>query len=141
MATSSISLYIAESLKPVRDFFLVMFFFSVGANLNLEYLKEVIVAALFLALILLIIKPIIFRLLLKQVSESKEMSWEIGFRLGQTSEFSLIIAYVALNAGLIGVSASNLIKTATILSFIASSYFVVIKYPTPVALSDAMRRD
>lgn len=32
LAASPVSVYIAESLKPVRDFFLVLFFFSVGGG-------------------------------------------------------------------------------------------------------------
>src|SRR3990167_2833677 len=37
LAASPVAVYIAESLKPIRDFFLVIFFFSVGANFNLNY--------------------------------------------------------------------------------------------------------
>ncbi len=36
MATSPIAQYIAENLRPLRDFFLVMFFFSVGAASSLR---------------------------------------------------------------------------------------------------------
>jgi Kef-type K+ transport system membrane component KefB len=57
IAISPISLYIAESLEPVRDFFLVMFFFSVGASFNLHYLPSVALPAIILAGIMLIIKP------------------------------------------------------------------------------------
>lgn len=141
LASSPISLYIAESLKPVRDFFLVMFFFSVGASFNLSYFSSVIVPALILMLLLFAIKPITYRILLHQVKESKQVAWEVGARLGQISEFSLIIAYVGLEGKLIGGSAANLIQAATILSFIVSSYLVVLRYPTPVALSDRLRRD
>ena len=61
IATSAISIYIAECLKPIRDFCLVLFFFSVGANFNLNYLPVVALPALSLAVLLLILKPIIFR--------------------------------------------------------------------------------
>lgn len=141
LASSPISFYIAESLKPVRDFFLVMFFFSVGASFNLEYLPTVIIPALILLITLFIIKPITFRFLLSQVQETKAVAWEVGARLGQISEFSLIIAYVALQSRLIGVEAASLIEATTILSFIVSSYWVVLRYPTPVAMSDRLRRD
>ncbi|MDF1654330.1 MAG: cation:proton antiporter [Coxiellaceae bacterium] len=141
IASSPISIYIAESLKPVRDFFLVMFFFSVGASFNLKYLPLVIFPAIILAVVLLVIKPIVFHFLLKRVGEPKHVSWEVGVRLGQISEFSLIIAYVGLDTSLIGATAAYLIQAATIISFIVSSYYVVMKYPTPVATSDKLRRD
>ena len=141
LATSPLSVYIAESLKPVRDFFLVMFFFSVGAAFDLKYLPTVIIPAVILMVLLLAIKPVTYRYLLGWVGESKQVAWEVGVRLAQISEFSLIIAYAGLSSHLIGSSAAYLIEAATILSFIVSSYWVVMKYPTPVAMSDRLRRD
>ena len=141
LAASPISVYIAESLKPVRDFFLVMFFFSVGALFNLSYLSQVIVPAMLLALILFAVKPICYRFLLAKVGETKQVAWEVGTRLGQISEFSIIISVVALETHIIAPAASYLIQAATIISFVLSSYMVVMKYPTPVSLSDQLRRD
>lgn len=141
IAASPISLYIAESLKPLRDFFLVLFFFSVGASFNLHFFPTIAIPALILAVVLLIAKPIVFQFLLTKVHETKHVSWEIGVRLGQVSEFSLLLAYVAANGALIGDSASYLIQATTLLTFIASSYLVVLRYPTPVALSEKLRRD
>jgi predicted Kef-type K+ transport protein len=57
------------------------------------------------------------------------------------SEFSLLVAVVALNVGVISDKASYLIQAATIITFIASSYYIVLRYPTPIAVSDRLRRD
>lgn len=141
LASSPISLYIAESLKPLRNFFLVMFFFAVGAGFNLNYLPQVIWPAVILVILLMLIKPVTYRVLLHQVNETKQVSWEVGVRLAQISEFSLIIAYVGLDSKLLGSSAAYLIEATAILSFIISSYWVVMRYPTPMALSDRLRRD
>lgn len=141
LAASPVSLYIAESLKPVRDFFLVMFFFSVGASFNLHDFPQVIGPAILLAGLLMVIKPVAYRFLLHFVGESKQVSWEVGARLGQVSEFSLIIAFVAESSHLLGTMAVNLIQAVTMLSFLISSYWVVMRYPTPVATSDRLRRD
>ena len=53
----------------------------------------------------------------------------------------MIIAYVGMDSKLIGAPAAYLIEAASILTFIVSSYYVVLRYPTPVALSDKLRRD
>lgn len=141
IAASPIALYIAESLKPVRDFFLVLFFFAIGASFNLSFLGTVIVPAMVLAVIFMFIKPVAFRFLLAQGNEDKSVAWEVGIRLAQVSEFSLLIAYLAQNTGLISTQASYLIQATTIITFIASSYIVVLRYPTPMATSDKLRRD
>ena len=141
IATSPISQYIAANLKPLRDFFLILFFFAVGARFDLGMLAAVWRPALALALLVLILKPVVYRYLLKGVSERRELAWDLGFRLGQASEFSLLIAYIALDAGLIVAHTSLTIQAATIITLLVSSYIVVFNYPTPIAISERLRRD
>jgi Kef-type K+ transport system membrane component KefB len=57
LTTSPIALYIADRLRSIRDFCLVLFFFSIGANFNLDYLSAIIVPALVFSTILLLAKP------------------------------------------------------------------------------------
>ncbi|AQQ67795.1 sodium:proton antiporter [Microbulbifer agarilyticus] len=141
LATSPISQYIALSLKPLRDFFLILFFFSLGAQFNLDMVPEIAVPALVAASAVLIIKPVVFRYLLGQQSERKILAWDIGFRLGQISEFSLLIAFLAASQQLIGSKASHLIQATAILTFLVSSYIVVLNFPNPIAIKDHLRRD
>jgi Kef-type K+ transport system membrane component KefB len=141
IATSPISQYIAVNLKPLRDFFLILFFFSVGARFDLGMLNTVLLPTLVLSALVLGLKPVVYRFLLKGVSEKKPLAWDIGFRLGQASEFSLLIAYVALGGMLITEQASMLIQATTIITLLASSYIVVLNYATPIAVRDSLRRD
>lgn len=141
IATSPISQYIAVNLKPLRDFFLILFFFAVGARFDMTMLQLVWLPALVLATLVLAVKPAAYRWLLKGVSEKRTLAWDLGFRLGQASEFSLLIAYVAASAALISEKASLLIQATTIITLVASSYIVVLNYPTPIAISDRLRRD
>jgi len=141
LATSPIAFYIAESLKPLRDFFLVMFFFSLGAGFDLSVLLVIWVPALVLATLMMLIKPWGFRFFLQLIGEKPALSMEVGVRLGQVSEFSLLIVVLALESGMMSNQASYLVQAATLLTFVASTYFVVLNYPTPVAISDRLRRD
>ena len=141
IATSPIAMYIANHLKPLRDFFLVLFFFSVGAEFQLAMLPQVLVPALLMATLVLLLKPVVFRILLTRVSEAGNDAWEVGYRLGQISEFSLLIAFVASASQLIDARTSLLIQATAILTFLISSYLVVFKYPTPIAVSNRLRRD
>ena len=141
IATSPIAQYIATSLKPLRDFFLILFFFSIGASFNLALVGLIAIPAVILALLVLSLKPIIFRFLLSHISESPAIGWEVGFRLGQISEFSLLIAYIAAGSMMIGEEASHLIQATAILTFLLSSYIVIFNFPSPIAVSDKLRRD
>ncbi len=141
IATSPIAQYIAVNLKPLRDFFLILFFFTVGARFEWALLGSVLLPTLVLSVLVLGVKPVVYRFLLKGMSEKRTLAWDLGFRLGQTSEFSLLIAYIAVANTLIGQSASLLIQATTIITLLVSSYIVVLNYPTPIAISDDLRRD
>jgi len=141
LASHPIAMFISESLKPLRDFFLVVFFFTLGAAFDLNALPAVAGSAVVLALGALLLKPLVFRVLLVRTGEPAGLSWEMGVRLGQVSEFSLLVAFVAQQSGVISPTAAYLVQLTTLLTFIASSYYIVMRYPTPIAVSDRLRRD
>lgn len=141
VASNPISAYIADSLKPLRDFFLVIFFFSIGASFNFDYFSAVYIQAGILAGFMLLAKPVIFNLLLRYSGEVNSVSWEIGVRLGQMSEFSLLVVYMALKTGLIDETTTYMAEAAVIATFIVSCYWTVLKYPTPLASDAKLRRD
>ncbi len=141
VASNPISLYIAYSLKPLRDFFLVLFFVSLGAGFDLRILPGIWMGALGLAALMLVLKPLVFRALLGRLSETPALAWDVGLRLGQNSEFSLLIVYMAAAYGLIGKEASHLVQATAIITFLLSSYVVVLRLPNPIAISDRLRRD
>ncbi len=141
LASSPIALFITERLKPLRDFFLIIFFFSLGAGFNMSVINEIYIPALILAAMVLVFKPLVFAWLLQKQGEKKYISFETGFRLGQISEFSLLIAVLAVESGFIDDKTSYLIQLATLITFAVSSYIIVMKYPTPISVSDRLRRD
>ncbi len=141
LATSPISQYIALNLKPLRDFFLILFFFALGAQLNIDLLPSVIWATLMFAIALLTLKPLIFYGLLRRHSERKALAWDISFRLGQISEFSLLITLLAISQGFLGERAAVVIQSAAIITFIVSSYIVILNFPNPIAVKESLRRD
>ncbi|MFL0806587.1 MAG: cation:proton antiporter [Oceanobacter sp.] len=141
LATSPIAQFIAISLKPLRDFFLVMFFFALGAGFDLSMLSSIALAATVLATLILVIKPVTFRILLGRFSERKPLAWDIGMRLGQISEFSLLVAFVAVESALLSTQGSLLIQATAIITFVVSSYVVVFNCPNPIAVKESLRRD
>lgn len=141
LASNPIAFYIAESLKPLRDFFLVIFFFTIGAGFNFDYLSAVIIPACILAALILLLKPLVFNWLLYRSGEVKSVSWEIGVRLGQMSEFSLLVIYLALEKNLVPPLVVYMAEAAIILTFIVSCYWTVLRYPTPLAVTEKLRRD
>ncbi|MEE9342173.1 MAG: cation:proton antiporter [Gammaproteobacteria bacterium] len=141
LATEPISRFIADNLRPLRDFFLIFFFFTLGAGFDLTGMSGILLPAFILAMTSLILKPIVFRYLWMMEGETPLISKEIGIRLGQISEFSLLIVFMAYETGVIGNEVSYLLQMATILTFIFSSYYIVAHFPTPMGTSARLRRD
>ncbi len=141
LASSPISQFIALNLKPLRDFFLILFFFTLGAQLNVGVLSTIILPLVVLTAIVLLGKPVVFRFLLHRMSESNHLAWDIGYRLGQISEFSLLVTFIAQSSGLLSERASVLVQSTAIATFAISSYIIVFNFQNPIAVSDRLRRD
>ncbi len=141
LAASPLSTFIAESLKPLRDFFLVLFFFALGAQFDLHMMGNLLLPAVLLAGSLLVSKPLLFRWLLRRNDEMPEKALEIGFRLGQVSEFSLLISVLASSQGMISDDAAYLIQSTVLITFLVSPYLIVLRYPTPIGPNEKLRRN
>ena len=137
LANSSAAQLVASTLEPLQDFFLVLFFFYVGTTVDPALLWSVAWQVGLLALVCVLIKPLVFRCLIGWCGEDRQTSWEVGYRLGQNSEFSLLILYVA--ATQMSDRASLTVLGATVLTILISSYVVVFNFKNPIALSHRLR--
>ncbi|MDD3374329.1 MAG: cation:proton antiporter [Candidatus Omnitrophica bacterium] len=141
LAQHPIARFIADKLRPLRDFFLVLFFFALGAEFNLSIISKLFIPAFILAFVFIISKPYIFKRMLMLSGEQKSFATEAGIRLGQLSEFSLLVSLLALSIHHISIEASQFIQLVTIITFVVSSYYVVYRYKTPIGTTQKMFKD
>jgi hypothetical protein len=74
-------------------------------------------------------------------SQAARPSRELGPRIVQSSEFSILVAYLALSVGMLSTDTAMFIQLATIVSFIVSTYWIVLKYPTTIAVNARLCQD
>lgn len=141
IATNPVSLYIADSLRHIRDFFLVIFFFAIGAKMDLTVVSAVLLPAVCLAALMLTLKPLIYARLFRWNQEPPDVALEAGVRLGQMSEFSLLMVVMAGQVGIASMKTQSLISLATVISLIGSTTWIMFNYPSPIAVKDSLRRD
>jgi len=141
LATLPVTRVIAVSMHPIRDFFLVIFFATLGAKLPLDNLSGSAYAAIVFMTIAVVAKPLIYRVLLQGQSESKALAWDIGIRLGVLSEFSLIIVFLATDRGLLSDRAAISLQLATIASMVVNTYCVTNFLPSPLAQKSHLKRN
>jgi Kef-type K+ transport system membrane component KefB len=133
IASSKVALVIAEHLKPLREFFLILFFFAVGSKLDFRFEPRLLLASLILGGILVPLKVGVFRLAFKKTDESLGLQKELSLRLAQSSEFSILVAFSALSIGVMSKEVAMVIQITTVVTFIVSTYWVVFKYKTPIS--------
>ena len=141
LASSPASEFFAEKLKPVRDFFLVLFFFALGAGLSRADFESTFLEALLLAFLLVLIKPLVFSWLFSKQGESRRQAKEVGIRLGQAGEFGILLGLTALDSDIISTEANSLIQLTIVLSIILSSLFISRNFPTPGSARTKLRKD
>ena len=141
LARSPLSYFLSEQLKPFRDFFLVFFFFVLGARFDPAAARAVVLPALLLCILTMAAKYGCFRFLFRKAGETKSFAHETGARLAQASEFSLILVLAEYRAGLLNEAGFQLVQLVTFFSLILSSYFVVARFPSPLASNPKLKQD
>lgn len=115
---------IGARLKPLRDFFVILFFISLGEHLLLGNLINVILPAIALSLVVLIIKPLAVMLSLGLLGYTRRTSFKTGINLSQVSEFSIILIVLAASTGLISSELTAVITLVALITITVSTYFM-----------------
>ncbi|ABR55119.1 sodium/hydrogen exchanger [Methanococcus vannielii SB] len=115
---------IASKLRPLRDFFLILFFVVLGVQMTFESSGMLIITAIILSIFVLIGNPIIVMILMGFFGYTKKTSFLAGLTVAQISEFSLIVATMGLRNGHISEEIISMITLVGILTIAGSSYFI-----------------
>lgn len=115
---------IGARLKPLRDFFVILFFISLGEHLRLDSLGTAIIPAIGLSLIVMILKPLVVMLTLGLFGYTRRTSFKTGINLSQISEFSIILIVLAASSGIIGGSAVSVITLVALITITLSAYLM-----------------
>ncbi len=126
LASLPYSSEMASRLKPLRDFFIVIFFITLGQAMTPGKLMDVFPYALTLSLIVLIFKPITVLISMGSLGYTKRASFKAAVSMSQVSEFSLVFLAAALASGFVSETASTTITLVALITFAASTY--LIKY-------------
>ena len=130
LASSPYHLQIQGKIKPLRDFFLTLFFVYLGLQTKVSDFVGAWPAILLFTLFALVLKPIIYLLLLGIFGFRKHTLFQTSLNLSQISEFSLVVLLVGVNEGLASPLALSVMAAVAVLSIICSS--ITIAYSKPL---------
>jgi Kef-type K+ transport system membrane component KefB/voltage-gated potassium channel Kch len=116
---------IASRMKSLKDFFIILFFVSLGSSLNLSSLGSVWHISVILSIFVLLGNPLIVILLMGAMGYTKNTSFKAGLAVAQISEFSLIFLLLGKQNGQVSDGALAMATMVGIITITASSYMII----------------
>ncbi len=116
---------IVSRLKPLRDFFIVIFFILLGSQMILTNISGILIPALLLSLFVLVGNPIIVIVLMNLAGYKRKTGFMAGLTVAQISEFSLILASLGLRVGHISQEVLSLITMVGLITIAGSTYLIL----------------
>jgi len=124
LASSPYVQEIAARLRPLRDFFIVLFFITLGESMNLTNLGSSIFPALILSAIAILAKPLVITTAMGLFGYTKRVSFKAGINLSQISEFSIILVVLAVGENIARPELGSIITLVAIITIAASTYLM-----------------
>lgn len=125
LANHSYAQEVGSRLKPLRDFFLVVFFIALGSRLNLDNLVAYLAPAMILSSLVLIGNPVIVMTIMGALGYTKKTGFKAGLAVAQISEFSLIFLLLGQKSGQISEAIVTLLTLVAIITIAASTYMIM----------------
>lgn len=125
LSSSPFSQEIGSRMKPLRDFFILLFFVLLGSQLALFNIGNIIIPAIILSLFVLIGNPIIVVIIMDLLGHKSRTRFLAGLTVAQISEFSLILVALGFSLGHISGEIVSLITLVGIITIAGSTYLII----------------
>ncbi len=125
LSSSPYQLEIGSRIKPLRDFFLVLFFIVLGSEMHVEDLVSIWRPGSILTLFILLGNPFILYFLFRALKFTRRNSFLSGVTAAQVSEFGFVILFTGKQAGHITGNEVPVFTFVAIATIFASSYLIM----------------
>ena len=124
LANSSENFQIANRIRPLRDFFILVFFVILGSMFATTNFSGLGTPIIVLTLFVIIGNPLIMLAIMGGLGFKKRTSFLAGLTMAQISEFSLVMAALGKKIGHIDNNVVAVITAVGIITITASSYLI-----------------
>lgn len=124
LANSIESYQIVTKIKPLRDFFLTIFFVTLGMNIAFSQISQIFIPVVVLSLFALVVTPIIVMSILGFLKYKKRTAFFSAISLTQISEFSLVIMFLGNKLGQVPTEIVSIITFVGVITFVVSTYLI-----------------
>ena len=124
LGTSPYQTGIISRIKPLRDFFIVLFFIILGSEMGLANFDTVLLPGAILSLFILVGNPIILYVIFRQFKFTRRNSFLAGVTAAQVSEFGFILVFTGQMMGHIGGEVLPIFTMVALVTIFISSYLI-----------------
>ncbi len=116
---------ISSKLRPLRDFFIILFFILLGSQMVFGSMGQFIIPAIIFSLFILIGNPLIVMILMGFLGYKKKIGFQAGFTVAQISEFSLILIALGVSVGHLTGEILSLVTVVGLITISGSTYLIM----------------
>lgn len=124
LSGSSEHFQIIARVKSLRDFFITIFFVTLGLQTSFANMSTLLLPLLVLLAFVILLKPFLVSLLMGVAGYKKHTAFLTGMQFGQVSEFSLIVLFTVAKVSPQAQQIVPLMTLVGIISFAVSSYII-----------------
>lgn len=124
LAPLPFSSHVASKTKPLRDFFITIFFIYLGTTLVFSDIKQVITPAIIYSLLILLLNPLIIIVFMGALGYRKRTSFMTGITLTQVSEFTFIVVALGNKLDILPKQVGTLASVVAIITVFISTYLI-----------------
>lgn len=125
LSYSSQHYQIHSRIRPLRDFFVIIFFIILGSTLALRESVDILMPVLTFSLFVLIGNPLIVMILMGLLGYKRRTSFLAGLTVAQISEFSFVLMQLGSKIGQVDERSVTIITLVGIITITVSSYLII----------------
>ena len=115
-------------VHPLMNFFIAVFFVSLGAQMEFAAAAAQWIPAVVLSLFVLIGNPLIFLIIITRMGYRRRTAFLTSVTVAQISEFSFVLAALGLSTGVIGEEILSLIAVVGLTTIGVSAYMIIYNH-------------
>lgn len=116
---------VSSRLKPLRDFFITLFFILLGSQMMFHEWQSLVVPTLLFSSFILIGNPLIVLVLMNLLGYTRKTAFMAGLTVAQISEFSLILVQLGRNVGHLPENVLSMVTLVGIITIAGSTYMIL----------------
>ena len=125
LSLSPFSVEISSKMKPLRDFFIVLFFIIIGSQIVFLHVAQNILPIILFSLFILIGNPLIVMIIMKYFGYTKRTGFFAGLTVAQISEFSIILVALGVSVGHLTSEILSMVTMIGLITITGSTYLIL----------------